>query len=281
MAMSFSRSSTLVGRALALACVALGAGSVAADEAMVPEVRPGVLAGYLPRAAIPDSVALLPAPPAEGSAALALDQETNRGDLALRDSARWRLAGMDANLSFPWAAGDFACALNTAVTPADTPRLYQLLRRAMTDAGAATGAAKDKYQRARPFMVNKQPTCTPGAEDSLSHNGSYPSGHTSIGWTWALILSQIAPEQGDAILERGRAFGDSRLVCNVHWDSDVIEGRVVAAATVARLNGNSTFLADLDAAKAELAAARAKKIAPQRDCKFEAEALTGRPFEAP
>jgi acid phosphatase (class A) len=279
--MRLSRYSTSACRALALAWVALGAGPVAADEAMVPEVHPGVVAGYLPRAALPDSVALLPAPPAEGSAALALDQEINRGDLALRGTPRWRLAGMDANLTFPWAAGDFACALNTSVTLIDTPRLYQLLRRAMSDAGAAAGAAKDKYRRARPFMANKQPTCTPGAEENLARNGSYPSGHTAIGWTWALILSEIAPEQSDAILARGRAFGDSRLVCNVHWESDVIEGRFVAAATVARLHGDPTFLADLEAAKAELAAARARKLAPQRECKFEAEALTGRPFEAP
>jgi acid phosphatase (class A) len=279
--MSPSRYSTSLGCALALALMALGAGSAAADEAMVPEVRPAVLAGYLPHAALPDSLALLPAPPAEGSAALALDQETNRGDLALQGTARWRLAGMDANLGFPWAAGDFACALDTAVPQADTPRLYQLLRRAMSDAGAATGAAKDKYQRARPFMANKQPTCTPGAEESLAHNGSYPSGHTSIGWTWALILSEIAPEQSDAILARGRAFGQSRLICNAHWDSDVIEGRFVAAGVVARLHADPTFRADLDQAKGELAAARAKALPPNRDCAAEDAALALSPPSAP
>ena len=239
------------------------------------------MAGYLAPAAVPDSAALLPAPPAEGSAAIALDQETNRNDLALQGAPRWRLAGMDANLSFPWAAGDFACALDISVTQLDTPRLYQLLRRSMTDAGGATAAAKDKYKRERPFMVNKQPTCTPGAEERLATNGSYPSGHTAIGWTWALILSEISPEQSQAILERGRSFGESRLVCNVHWESDVIEGRLVGAATVAKLHADPRFLADLDAAKAEVAAARARKLAPQRDCKFEAEALAGRPPQAP
>ena len=276
-----SRHSMRFVSALALAWAGLGAGALAADQPMAPEVRPGVLAGYLSHEALPDSLALLPPPPAEGSAAMALDEQTNQGDLALQGTPRWRLAGMDANLAFPWAAGDFSCALNAPITQADTPRLYQLLRRAMSDAGAATGAAKDKYHRTRPFMVNKQPTCTPGAEDSLRQNGSYPSGHTSIGWTWALILSEIAPEQSNAILERGRAFGDSRLVCNVHWESDVLEGRMVASATFARLQADATFLADLEAAKNELAAARAKKLTPQRDCKFEAEALTGRPFEAP
>jgi acid phosphatase (class A) len=279
--MNPSRHSISLIRALALAWLAPGAGAVAAQDAKAPETRPGVLAGYLAPAALPDSVALLPPPPAEGSAALALDQETNRSDLALQGAPRWRLAGMDANLSFPWAAGDFACALNTSVTQIDTPRLYQLLRRAMSDAGAATVAAKEKYARARPFVVNRQPTCTPGVEDSLAQDGSYPSGHTAIGWTWALILSEIAPEQGDAILARGRAFGDSRLVCNVHWASDVSEARVVAAATVARLHGDPIFLADLEAARSEIAAARAKKLTPQRDCKFEARALAGRSFEAP
>lgn len=278
--MGVLRYSGPLGGAVALAWMALGACS-AADQAMAPEAPPGGVAGYLPQAALPDSVALLPAPPADGSAALALDQGTNRGDLALRGAMRWRLAGMDANLAFPWAAGAFSCALDTSVNQGDTPRLYQLLRRAMSDADAATAAAKDKYRRARPFMVNKQPTCTPGAEDKLERSGSYPSGHAAIGWAWALILSEIAPERSEAILARGRAFGDSRLVCNAHWESDVLEGRMVASATFARLQADPTFRDDLDAARAELAAARAKSLAPQRDCKFEAEALTGRPFEAP
>jgi len=59
--------------------------AVWADEAaMVPEIRPGVLAGYLPASATVDSAALLPPPPAEGSAALALDQDISRTDLALQ-----------------------------------------------------------------------------------------------------------------------------------------------------------------------------------------------------
>jgi acid phosphatase (class A) len=82
-------------------------------------------------------------------------------------------------------------------------------------------------------------------------------------------------------LERGRAFGESRLVCNVHWASDVIEGRVIAAATVARLHANPDFLADLRNAKSEIEAARSKGLPPQRDCHFEAEALKQTPWLAP
>jgi acid phosphatase (class A) len=268
--------------AMALGWLVLGYGIGIADEmAGVPEIVPGVLAGYLPKAALPDSLALLPPPPAVGSAAAALDQDVARANLALRDTPRWKLAGMDADLSFPWAAGDFSCALGAPVTEQDTPQLYVMLRRVMSDAGAATGAAKDKYKHARPFMRDSQPTCRPEDENALRANGSYPSGHTSIGWAWALVLAETSPEQSEAIFARGRAFGESRLVCNVHWDSDVIEGRFIGAATVSRLHAEPTFLADLEAAKSELAVARAKNIAPQRDCKFEADALAQTPPQGP
>ncbi len=269
----------LLFSALALAC--FGGAAVADEAPPVPEIRPGVLKGYLPKEAVPDSAALLPPPPAVGSAAAALDQDVARANLALRDTDRWRLAGMDANLKFPEAAGVFSCALLAPVTEQDTPRLYQMLRRVMTDAGFATFAGKDKYRHARPFMLHGQPICTPDREQDLRGQGSYPSGHTSIGWAWALVLAEASPDESGAIPARGRAFGESRVVCNVHWESDVIEGRFIGAATVARMHVEPKFLADLAAAKAELAAARAKHLPPQRDCKFEAEALAETPPQSP
>jgi acid phosphatase (class A) len=273
---------SVLAPATALACLIVCVDpSFAQDMNSAREIRPGAVAGYLSTDGLPDSVALLPPPPPLGSVALALDLDIARTNLTLRDTPRWNQARMDANLKFPWAAGDFSCAVGVGITEQDTPRVYNMLRRVMADAGAATGAAKNKYQHARPFMVDVQPTCTPEDEAALRGSGSYPSGHTSIGWAWALVLAEASPAQSEAILIRGRTFGDSRLVCNVHWESDVIEGRMVGTATVARLRGEPSFLADLEAAKSELAAARAKGLAPQRDCKAEAEALAQTPLQAP
>jgi acid phosphatase (class A) len=112
-------------------------------------------------------------------------------------------------------------------------------------------------------------------------DGSYPSGHTAIGWAWALILSEIAPEQTDAILARGRTFGQSRVICNVHRQSDVIEGRFMGSAVVSRLHAEPAFRAAIETAKAELAAVRAMGLKPQRDCEAEAEALAQYPPSAP
>jgi acid phosphatase (class A) len=261
-----------------LACVSLTTGCASSGKlskpAAVPEVEPGFLAGYLPREALPNSLALLPPPPAAGSAAQAYDEEVSRKAFALRGTPRWVLANEDANIMFPQAAGTFSCALNAPITEQDTPHLYVLLRRTLSNVAVSTFPAKNHYQRTRPFMVNKEPICPTDEGKPYIKKDSYPSGHAAIGWAWALILSEISPQQADAILARGRTFGESRMICNVHWQSDVIEGRFMGAAAVARLHADPTFRADLEAAKAELAAVRAKGLKPQRDCAAEAAAMT-------
>ncbi|NOQ42586.1 MAG: acid phosphatase, partial [Desulfuromusa sp.] len=104
----------------------------------VPEIRPGLLQGYLPTDALPDSLSLLPPPPAAGSTSLTLDEDVSQKSIALRDSPRWKLAAEDANLMFPQTAGTFSCALNAPITEQNTPHLYMLMRRTLTDAGLST-----------------------------------------------------------------------------------------------------------------------------------------------
>ena len=47
----------------------------------------------------------------------------------------------------------------------------------------------------------------------------------------------------------------------------------MGAATVARLHANAAFRAEIEAAKIELEAVRAKGLKPTRDCEAEADAL--------
>ena len=56
----------------------------------VPELRPGVLAGYLPRTALPDSLKLIPPPPTMGSALELADQEAYSASRALVGTHRDR-----------------------------------------------------------------------------------------------------------------------------------------------------------------------------------------------
>ena len=135
---------------------------------------------------------------------------------------------------------------------------------------------KNKYNRVRPFVVHNEATCRADQEAILRGDGSYPSGHTAAGWGWALVFAQINPERTDALLKRGIEFGQSRVICDAHWQSDVDAGRIMGAATVARLQTDPDFLADLKAAKAEVKAAKAKRVPSISECAAEAAALSAR-----
>ena len=105
-----------------------------------------------------------------------------------------------------------------------------------------------------------------GVEMPRSCTTSVPSRHGSAD-------PAAVARRTDALLARGDAFGQSRVICNAHWQSDVLEGRTVGAGAVARLHGDATFRADVEAARAELAAVRAKGLKPTRGCAEEAAAL--------
>ncbi len=237
------------------------------------EIRPGFFRGYLDDAELPNSLALVPPAPVAGSPTQAADNTVSAAAYALRGTPRWRLASSDADLRFPHAAGLFACALGTDISADAMPATYRLLQRSLADAARSNHSAKDHYKRPRPFVLDQQATCTPDDETHMHDDGAYPSGHAVIGWTWASILAEADPARADAIFQRGRSLGESRLVCHVHWNSDVVEARVVADAVVARLQDNAEFQSDLATARRELAAAQAKGLAPKQDCKAEADTL--------
>ncbi|MEA3456165.1 MAG: hypothetical protein U9R26_06630 [Campylobacterota bacterium] len=95
-----------------------------------------------------------------------------------------------------------------------------------------------------------------------------------MGWAWALTLAEIDPDHATKILARGRAYSESRIVCNAHWYSDIMWGRTMGAGTVAKLHADPEYQKRVKAAKAELKSVRRKELKPVNDCHFEAEALS-------
>jgi acid phosphatase (class A) len=267
-----------------LACALSGCGTMKSQTASAPgtgmagaqvkEIMPGMLEGYLTKEEQLDSKEFVLPSPAENSARQAMDTAWADNMQTLRGTDRWDLAIKDADLHFPAPANVFSCALGIPVSEEDTPSLYMLLRRTLTDIGLAPYSAKNAYQRERPFMVRGETVCTPEDEEALRQDGSYPSGHTSIGWGWALILTELAPDRAEAILARGRSFGESRNVCNAHWYSDVVAGRLVGAAAVAKLHASEQFRQAMDAARADIERMRREGKKPQNDCAAEAKALS-------
>lgn len=192
-----------------------------------------------------DALVFLPGPPEANSALELAERAVVRGPW----SAERRQQALDDNAIDPFAA--FDAVLGPDFTAANFPATAALLDRAGRAAGFAGDPAKFRFRRARPFLSDN--AITPCIEDTprLRESFSYPSGHGALGFGWALVLAELAPDHADALIERGRDFGWSRVVCGVHYPSDIDASRIVAAAAIARLHADPEFLAALEAARAE------------------------------
>ncbi len=218
------------------------------------------VAGYLPEGVLAEAV-LIPPPPPAGSAEAAADEALWRASEAGADGAAWRRAAADdAAMSGPAPALLFACALGARLDATAAPALNQMLRRVAVDAGNAAERLKAVFRRPRPFA--NQPTArlcvAVPPERRPTASPTYPSGSATLGTAWSLVLAEVAPERAGAILARGREIGEGRLACRMHYLSDVVAGRDVAAAVVARLHGEAAFRADVEAARARHATGRGR-----------------------
>jgi acid phosphatase (class A) len=130
-----------------------------------------------------------------------------------------------------------------------------MLHRLENDVRIVGSPAKQFYDRKRPLIGNDLPICVP-REDWMKTNASYPSGHAMTAWSWGLIMAEAYPRRASDVLALARDSGQSRVVCGVHYQSDVDAGRLLGAAMVARLHDVPQFRSDLAKAKAELAKAK-------------------------
>jgi acid phosphatase (class A) len=228
-------------------------------------------AGYLPSGT--DILRVIPPAPQKGDARDEADRRIFRETRALQGSARWAMATEDAELGSAALLRHFSCSLGIELTPLQAPRMVAMLQKATRDGAQAMLKAKDLYQRQRPYWVDEGPICRPREE--LGNSFDYPSGHTTAGWTWAMVLAQVAPEHAIPILLRGRAIGDSRVVCGVHNASAVEAARLLTSATMALVMATPAYQADMVEARAELAALRSQPHAlPQaRRCEEEARLI--------
>jgi major phosphate-irrepressible acid phosphatase (HPAP) len=206
---------------------------------------------FLQEGDVPNSFLLLPAPPDGASITFLNDQARYNWGKTMRNTPRGEQAFKDAHVEGNGVPQAFSEAFGVEINE-ETPEILKLIVGMREDAGdLGTREAKNYYNRQRPFSFYEEDTCNPEQQAELSTNGSYPSGHTSIGWATALVLAEINPERQNEILKRGYEMGESRVICGYHFQSDVDAGRITGAVTVARLHADPGFQAQLEKAKAE------------------------------
>ena len=207
---------------------------------------------------------VLPPPPSSLSAEGRADRDAFAAAAGPVDSAAWRAAISQLYPGRPVVTQQFACAAGHVLSAAATPATVRMLKRVDAEMAGPIEAAKDRFHRPRPYIGHPAtPICDPragnGEQTVLSY--SYPSGHAAFGELWARTLADADPAHADRILALGRAVGDNRVACGVHYPSDVAAGRTLGDALYAAISATPAFQADLAAARTELATAP-----PPPDC---------------
>lgn len=208
--------------------------------------------GYLAPGAV-DLTAILTPAPVKGDIRYETDRRVFKAMKPLVGGPRWQLATRDVPSDNASVARDMSCAADVALSPEATPATFRLLANSGADTARANNAAKDHYRRLRPFLIDRGETCEDKVEVGKSFD--YPSGHTTRGWTFGLILADLLPQRAGAIFTRARSYGESRIVCRVHNLSAVEAGRIGATITMASVRATPAYQADFAAARAELTSA--------------------------
>jgi acid phosphatase (class A) len=168
------------------------------------------------------------------------------------DAESWKSAQLDAAFLYP----RFEDAFGHPIDRATSPQLVKLLNRTLQEVGATTSQAKMHFHRPRPYQrwllqrVCGQET-PPKPEEHPVGGLSYPSGHSAYGWSVAMVLSRVDPDRADVLMQRAEQYAQNRLICAVHFPSDLEAGHVIAAAVMARLDASPDFRRDLARARAE------------------------------
>lgn len=237
------------GASLAVGALLLAGGAWAQQA---PAAKPATMSKFLAPGDL-DPALLLPPPPKDDAPAAIEGRAELRRIAASRTAERLAQARRDDAAEDVTAFAEvLGPAFNLERLPA-TARLFADLRK---EDSAAAKRAKAYFKRERPFHYDRTLDVCDDAHDVKN---SYPSGHATMGYSAAAVLAQLAPGKAQAVLARAADYADSRLVCGVHYRADIDAGQVLGNVLVAKLLTKPAFVAEVDAAAAEL---RAAHLAP-------------------
>jgi acid phosphatase (class A) len=148
----------------------------------------------------------------------------------------------------------FTSTLGPSFDLAKLPQTARLIAIVENDQDIAAGMAKKAFHRHRPWIFDDTLVgCPRGkAKDPLS---SYPSGHATVGYADGVFLAALMPDHAADILARASDYADSRLVCGVHFRSDIAASESLGTAVAILLLKSPRLSDQIAAARAELKAA--------------------------
>jgi acid phosphatase (class A) len=196
---------------------------------------------------MPDGRLLLPPPPVPNSPEAIADLNTARAVFKARTHEEEARAVKDASLVFEL----FAPAVGPVFDLKNLPKTEALLQKVKKEVSETINIPKDHWKRLRPYETD--PALTFGRPE---RSDSYPSGHSTRGTLYSLVMAELFPESREAVLQIGKDIGWDRVLIGKHYPTDIFAGRVLGIATMRELMASPSFKRDLAAAKAEIEAAR-------------------------
>jgi acid phosphatase (class A) len=131
----------------------------------------------------------------------------------------------------------------------ELPALQKLAGRVEDDVRLHVRAAKKRFRRLRPYEIESRlDPCIDDVRDDLS----YPSGHAAFAWAMFYLLEEMVPERRTALQARAAEFARQRMICGVHFPSDLEAGREAAGRLMDSMARIPKFREDLHAAAVEL-----------------------------
>lgn len=191
---------------------------------------------------------LLPPPPAVDSAETPADLAELHRIEQTRTSEQAAKAKADEDEEDMFVYGT---VLGPGFTPEALPVTAALGMHVKNEQGVIGNQLKLYYQRPRPYRSDA--TLHPVCELKTQHD-SYPSGHGLTGYLEAFTLAEIAPEKRTEILARADDYAHDRLVCGVHYPTDIEASRRAAYAIFGYMLATPRFQRDLGAARDEMRA---------------------------
>ncbi|MEN5170614.1 phosphatase PAP2 family protein [Brevundimonas pondensis] len=223
-----------------------------AVQGAAPEAK-----GYLTGPLIQALADATPPPPVAGSPVDLADKARSAQFKTLEDSDRWLLATAHAELRPPLALQHFDCALGVRLGSATTPDLNRLMQRLFDDSDAAAELVKARGFRPRPVGDDPERRPCQRVSEAGRKSASYPSGSSTVATVYGEAFAALEPQRAAEVRRIAHEIGLSRLVCGMHYPSDVAAGEVLGKAVFDAAATTPGFDADLAAARVELAAARA------------------------
>jgi acid phosphatase (class A) len=144
-----------------------------------------------------------------------------------------------------------AKVLGDKLTPESLPATAKLWAEMENDQSIFVSAAKKFFQHPRPYDLDPNIKSICGSKPGGPKN-SYPSGHGTVGYLSALVLTMMVPEGSEAIRTRADEYAHNRVVCGDHYSADLPASKEAAELIMGNMIGNPKFQQEFAAAKSEL-----------------------------